>query len=200
MPTSRDTVSLPILPITAVLFPGMPLTVPVSEEPFGQMIQECVEQDTSLVVSLARSGNAGEWPEPMAIGTSARVLEATRGSDQITVMGIARVNLLSYRHNGRFLIGQFRYLADSDDTVPAPLVDEARALGSELWALLTPHQSHPVLPAAASGLSYWIAAHIPLAVTVQQELLEIRSTRARMAKEISIMRSLLDDMRAEQHN
>ncbi|MDA8193193.1 MAG: LON peptidase substrate-binding domain-containing protein [Thermaerobacter sp.] len=197
MPTSRDTVNLPILPIPAVLFPGMPLALTLSDQAY-HLVRECADLDTALAISPARPVEHDGWPEPSAVGTSARVLEmGADGTGHVLLMGIARLSLLSYRHNGRNLVGQFRYLTDSDDTVPAPLIDEARALGSELWALMTPHRSHPVLPSVPQALSYWIAAHIPLGQSVRQELLEIRSTRARMAKEISIMRTLMDELQAE---
>lgn len=198
MPTSRDTVSFPILPIDAVLFPGMPLTLELSEQTY-QLLRRCADFDLPLAISPARSTDVDSWPEPSAVATSARVMEIGPSTDgHALLMGVARLNLLSYRNNGRHLVGQFRYLTDSDDTVPTPLIDEARALGSELWALMTPHTTHPVLPFVAQSLSYWIAAHIPLSQTVRQELLEIRSTRSRMAKEIALMRSLLDELQAEQ--
>lgn len=201
MPTGRDTVSLPIFPLNVVLFPGMRMSLHVFEEQYRRLIRECVDRDTGFATTLMRPDQDGDsHAEPAVVGTLARVIQCTPFIDgrlNVTAVGVSRVTLLSYRHTGQFLVGQFRFLPDIEDPVPVPLVDEARALGSELWSLVTPHQSHPVLPPTHEALSYWIASHLPLSLPAQQELIELRSTRARLAKEISILRTLIDSFRAE---
>ncbi len=201
MPTNRDTLSLPILPWSGVLFPGMRLDLTM-DGPLGQaMIADASLRDTGVVVCLARStsGSSTAWPEPVSIGTVARVLDYPHNTTPLTVqmVGISRVSLLSFRLVHETLVGQFRFMPDSEDTIPNPLVDEAQALGSEVWSIVRSETSHPLLPQTPEALSYWIAAHIPIPTATRQELLEIRSTRGRLAKEIALLRTMMDGLRTE---
>lgn len=200
MATNRDTINLPILPINTVLFPGNHVTIPALES-HRLLIESAQHSDTNFATALFRTvSDNSSIQEPMPIATVARIIDAPQNSEEnsVRIMGISRVSLLSYRHVGASLVGQFRFMPDIEDPIPTPLNDEARALGSELWGMVTAHHSHPHLPESAETLSYWIASHLPIAPSDQQELLEIRSTRARLAKEISFLRNLLDTYRSTQ--
>jgi ATP-dependent Lon protease len=116
---------------------------------------------------------------------------------QLEVAGIQRAHVLSYRHQGHGLVGQFRYVSDAEESIPPLLMEEAWALASELSAMVSPQGGHLALPQTPDLLSYWVAAHIPLNAMTQQELLEIPTSRGRLAKEISLMRTLLDGLRTE---
>lgn len=202
MSTNRDTVTLPILPWSAVLFPGAHQTLSIVNPHQRTMIADVTQRDTGFVVCLSRSpaptANT-EWSEPVSAGTVARVLDITDNTSFLNVqaVGISRVSLLSFRLVQDTLIGQFRFMPDSDETVPNPLIDEAHALGSEVWSVVRADDSRPILPRTPETLSYWIAAHVPMPVATQEELLEVRSTRSRLAKEISLLRGLMDGLRTE---
>lgn len=196
MPT-RDTFSMPLIIVPQVVFPGIVSTVVVRPPAAGAPARVAAVKDHSLVFSLARPDH-----QPSNTGTSGRILDLDEVSDgwQITVAGIQRAQLLQWRHQGQSLVGQFRYTHDAEESIPPLLAEEAWALASELWAMLSLATSATALPKAAPLLSYWIAAHVPLNAQTQQELLEIPSTRGRLAKEISLMRTLLDGLRAEHSN
>lgn len=191
----RDIFTMSLLTVPQVVFPGIISTVPVRPRAAGAPARLAVAQDHGLVFALARHDR-----EPATVATTGRVLEMSEATDgwQLTVAGIQRVQILSYRHQGSALVGQFRYTSDTEETIPPLLSEEAWALASELWAMLHDDGSQPALPQTAPLLSYWIGAHVPLNATTQQELLEIPTSRGRLAKEISLMRTLLDGMRAEQ--
>ncbi|NMP20803.1 LON peptidase substrate-binding domain-containing protein [Sulfobacillus harzensis] len=193
MPT-RDTFSMPLLPVPQVVFPGIITQMPVRPRAAGASARLAAAQDHSLVFALMRPDR-----EPSTVATTGRVLEMEESPEgwQITVAGIQRAQVLSYRHQGNSLIGQFRYANDVEESIPPLLREEAWALASELWAMLNLSGPPANLPRTAPLLSYWIAAHVPLSASTQQELLEVPSTRGRLAKEISLMRTLLDGLRAE---
>jgi ATP-dependent Lon protease len=190
---SRDLLTLPLLVVPHVLFPGSRLQLTLTQPESIALLEDVIQRDSTFVV-VSEKPNQELFP----VGTTARVVESLRDATAmtITVVGVQRVSLLSYRHQGARLVGQCRYAVDQDDAVPPPLTEEAWALGSELFGAVA-HGDRRALPQNATGLSYWIAAHVPLALAVRQELLEISSTRARLAKEISLMRTLLDGFRAE---
>ncbi len=202
MSTHRDVVTLPILPWSGVLFPGTRMSLSVPEPRHRAMIMEASQRDTGFVLSLSRHANGTElssWSEPQSIGTVARVLSTTDSANRLYVelVGVSRVSLLSFRLVQETLVGQFRFMPDTEETVPGPLIDEAHALGSEIWGLGRALDTHPVIPKMPEMLSYWIAATVRAPIATQQELLEIRSTRGRLAKEIAILRNQMDRIRAE---
>lgn len=205
MPASRETISMPILPIKGILFPGAKARLHIENPAHKLMISYCIQQDTALCVCKERIDDdvrsSEHDTEPSNIGTSARVLQSEESDDgimELELTGISRISLLSYRHGNKYMVGQFKYLPDLDDSVPTLLIDEAGALSSEIWSFVQSERTRPQLPVEPEALSYWIAAHVPLPVESQQELLELRTTRTRLAKEVSILRMLMDRMRTEQ--
>lgn len=194
---NRDSFTMPLLTVAHVIFPGVISELEFHPASMGQSARRAMEQDRSLVMALELENH-----EPITtIATTARILEMQSQRDgwRMIVVGIQRVYILQYRHQGTSLIGQFRYVSDSEDSVAPILVQEAWALASELWALVESPHHNLGLPQDAALLSYWIAAHVPLSATTQQELLEISTTRSRLAKEVSLMRTLIEGLRAEHH-
>ncbi len=207
MPHSRETVHLPIFPIHGVLFPGMRLVLRLPSESIDPYFDELARLDRTLSVALQRAPEASQKYslEPHLVGTTARILDllpAAPGSRDVVLVGVSRIHVLSYRHNGKHLVGQVRYLPDLQESIPAVLVEEARALGSELASTLPregPAANQP-LPKEAETLSYWIAQNLPLESDDQQELLELRTTGTRLSKEVSHMRVILDVLRSQGHS
>lgn len=203
MSHSRETVQLPIFPIRGVLFPGMRLILRLAGDAVDPCFEDLVRLDMTLSVALRRASDdsSKHAVEPHLIGTTARILDLLRsgsGSNDIVLVGVSRIHLLSYRHNGKHLVGQVRYLPDLQESIPTLLVDEARALGSELKSTL-PGNHHALdqsLPRDPETLSYWIAQNLPLEPDDQQELLELRTTGTRLSKEVSHMRVILDALRS----
>jgi ATP-dependent Lon protease len=182
----------------------MRLKLRVTARGEDRYFQELARLDQTFAVALRRSDPdaSKHGLEPHLIATTARVLEichvGTQGSD-VVLSGISRVHLLSYRHNGHHLIGQTRYLPDLQESVPSLLLEEAQALGSEFAGSLLHPSVHnvPNLPKEAETLSYWIAQHLAVGPSEQQELLELRTTSTRLSKEVSHMRVILDALRSQ---
>jgi len=184
---SRDTFSMALLPVQQVVFPGILSSVNLRSRSAMGPVRAAVFQDSSVVFAFERSDQ-----EPAPVATTARIVNMDEVSEGLllTVAGIQRVHILNYRHQGSALVGQFRYASEAEETIPPLLFEEAWALASELSAMVenvAPRQ----LPQEPAVLSYWIASHVPLSAPTQQELLEIPTSRGRLAKEISLMRTLL---------
>lgn len=190
----RDTFTMGLLPVPLVVFPGMVTTLTLKPRVYGASVKKAVQHDQSLVFALERHDR-----QPSGVATTGRILDLDEGADawQVQVAGIQRAHLLSYYHQGTALMAKLRYAADDEESIPPLLIEEAWALASELWAMVDETGSHACLPQAPALLSYWIAAHVPLNAATQQELLEIATSRARLAKEISLMRTLLDGLRTK---
>lgn len=191
---SRDTFTMALLPIASVLFPGVVSVVAIHPKGAAAAARLAVTQDHCLVFAMERKDR-----EPANVATIGRIIDMMESPDgwHLSVAGIQRAHILSYRHQGSSLVGQFRYAQEAEEAIPPILFEEAWALASELWATVNSEKPRASLPQSAQLLSYWIAAHVPLNASTQQELLEIPTSRGRLAKEISLMRILLDGLRTE---
>lgn len=183
-----------LLTVSQAVFPGIVSTVTLKPKSAGLAAAAAVAQDHSVVFALESPAR-----DPATVATTGRVLDMTETSEgwQLVVAGIQRAHILSYRHQGSVLVGQFRYASEAEETIPPLLMEESWALASELSSMMVESRSQGGLPQTPALLSYWIASHVPLSAATAQELLEVPTTRGRLAKEISLMRTLLDGMRTE---
>lgn len=199
MPVNRETITIPIIPIYQVLYPGMRLPLYAFGSQYPELVRECVEQDLPFAVSLGRSRPDSNLPlEPSTVGCIARmVVDTSDTRETMCAVGVSRLHLLSYRRSDAYLVGQARFFFDSEEPVPPLLLDEARACGSELWGNRSLGKFGAEVPRQAEAASYWIAQRLPVSVGDHQELLELRTTTSRLAKEVAILRSLLENLRSE---
>ena len=193
MPT-RESFTMGLVPVGHVVFPGIVSSVLVRARGHRGAVKRAANEDHSMVFSLERPDH-----EPSTVAATGRILDLTEENDGLIlrVAGIQRVHLISYFHEGTALKGKFRYASDDEENIPPLLIEEAWALASELWAMVQEPGARSDLPSAPPLLSYWVAAHVPLNAATRQELLEIPTSRGRLAKEISLMRTLLDGLRTQ---
>lgn len=190
----RDTFTMSVLAVPEVIFPGIVSSVTICPRSAGAAARVAASQDQSLVLAWSRHDRP-----PATIATTGRLLSLTEIPDgwQVVVAGIQRVEILTCRHQGTHLMGHCRYISDQEESIPVLLAEESWALASELWATVHDVGTATVLPQNAHLLAYWIGAHMPLSAPTRQELLELPTTRSRLAKEVSLMRTLLDGLRTE---
>jgi Lon protease-like protein len=205
MALGRDTITVPLFLVNAVLFPGTRLRLHVFEERYRRMVADCLDRDAPFGVVAIRAGaEVGGPAEPYSAGTLARIVdhEALEGGRLlIRVAGTGRFSLLSYRQAGKLLVGQIKFQPDHDERPSRILRDEAYALASEYQSFIQePDEPRGPVPAEAEALSYWIARRLPLKLSDQQELLEQRQVAQRLAWEIGLLRQLLDQLRMPQSN
>jgi Lon protease-like protein len=102
---------IPLFPLNAVLFPGVPLHLHIFEDRYKVMIKHCLAHDGLLGVVLIHQGleALGPLPKPYLVGTLGRVVEWETMSDgcmNITVLGIDRFRILNMQSNIQpYLIG-----------------------------------------------------------------------------------------------
>jgi uncharacterized protein len=102
---------IPLLPINAVLFPGVPLHLHIFEDRYKTMISHCLSRDSLLGIVLIHQGleALGPLPEPYQVGTLGRIVEWEALSDgcmNITVLGMDRFRILATLSRSQpYLIG-----------------------------------------------------------------------------------------------
>lgn len=95
---------IPLFPLNAVLFPGMPLHLFVFEERYKHMVRQALERDSLLGIVLIKQGveALGPLPRPHNFGTLGRIAEYNvleDGCMNITVLGLERFHIIEV-HNG----------------------------------------------------------------------------------------------------
>jgi uncharacterized protein len=90
---------IPIFPLNAVLFPGVPLHLHIFEDRYKLMIRHCLNHDSLLGVVLIHQGleALGPLPQPYRVGTLSRIVDwetLQDGCMNITVLGLDRFRIL----------------------------------------------------------------------------------------------------------
>lgn len=91
---------IPLFPLNAVLFPGMPLRLHIFEDRYKLMIRHCLDMEGLMGIVLIHQGleALGPLPEPHRVGMLARIIEYEAMPDgrmNITVLGTDRFRILS---------------------------------------------------------------------------------------------------------
>ncbi len=189
---------LPLFPLHAVLFPEATLPLHVFEPRYREMVGRCLEHDEPLGIALILEGDeVGDDAIPRRIGTEAAIIAAQRLDDanyDIVVEGRRRFEIQRIDKTGAYLRADVEFLDDSlgpDAEILAEAVArlvegvvhalEARghAVVDEPWDALDPRT-----------LSYRVAAALPGADEVKQELLELPDVASRLRREADLLMSI----------
>lgn len=90
--------TIPLFPLSTVLFPGGPLPLRVFEPRYLDMISRCLREDSEFGVVLILSGRDTGPVETSDVGTLARVVDWYQGSDGI--LGITARGTRQFRLHG----------------------------------------------------------------------------------------------------
>jgi len=191
----------PIFPLNTVLFPQARMPLYIFEPRYREMIERCVDDDLAFGVMLIKDGTeVGAPATPHSIGTVARIVEVARAADgtmNIGIMGITRFKLLEPSTQRAYLTGKIQVMPDEN-------VDLAKI---EFTARRTEHAFKEYvkkiksisemeeadsddsfeLPKDPVHLSYLIAANLPISNPDRQSLLEAKTLKDRMQREIMFL-------------
>ncbi|PWF49025.1 LON peptidase substrate-binding domain-containing protein [Massilia glaciei] len=161
------TITLPLFPLTTVLFPDGALPLQIFEVRYLDMINKSIVNETPFGVVLLTGGHEVRTPEGqehfVGSGTLATVQETTASAPgllQVTCRGNSRFQLLSRERRANGLWFGQAELQDDDRQVPIPseLQGAADALGRVLASLDgIPEQRWPVLPPFRLDDCGWVA-------------------------------------------
>lgn len=179
--------NLPLFPLNTVLFPGLPLPLHIFEERYKLMIATCLVTDSQFGVLLIKSGSeVGAGAEPFAIGTIAQISDVERlpeGRMNLITHGTERFRLLDVAEREPYLVGRIETLAEPSAPVDPDLTADVRDRFLAYLRDLRPElaeRTPPKLAPDAAGLSYQLAAVLPISATRRQSLLEMESVAERL--------------------
>ncbi|MCM2328670.1 MAG: LON peptidase substrate-binding domain-containing protein [Lysobacter sp.] len=183
-PAPRETV--PIFPLSTVLYPGMRLPLRIFEQRYMDMAKACLKHDAMFGVCLIREGaEVGSPAVPEPVGCLARIAEwdmETVGILKVKADGLERFRLIETRTTGSGLIlGDIERIA-AEAGAPAPeLAQSAEFVRRVVEALGSSRFAQPYRYDDASWVGFRLAEILPLRMAVKQKLLELTDPAARLA-------------------
>jgi len=183
-PTPAETV--PIFPLSTVLFPGMRLPLRIFEQRYMDMAKACLKHDAAFGVCLIREGEEVGTPAvPEPVGCLARIAEwdmETQGILKVKVEGLERFRLRQTRTTGSGLIlGDIERIAAEDAAQSPELAQSADFVRKIVEALGSARFAQPYRYDDASWVGFRLAEILPLRMAVKQKLLELTDPVARLA-------------------
>ncbi len=191
-------VRLPLFPLRTVLFPQATLPLHVFEPRYREMVGRCLAHDEPVGIALILEGDeVGTHAVPRRIGTEAVIIASQRHGDgryDIVVEGRRRFEIRSLDRSRAYLRADVDFLEDPlglDAGVLAEAV--ARLFEGIVEALET--RGHAVVDETwremdPRTLSYRVAAALPGADEVRQELLEIPDVASRLRREAELVMAI----------
>ncbi|NLO06826.1 MAG: LON peptidase substrate-binding domain-containing protein [candidate division WS1 bacterium] len=186
------------MPLNSVLFPGAPTTLYIHEERYKEMLEEVSDGDGYFGVALLRAGKEVGGPAiPHDYGTMAHIFEATRLPDGSTVVlaeGGPRFKVRAIVSAMPIVRAEVELVEDINgaDSVQSSDAELAYTELEELIGLVLrtigAEQVQPKVPRDPAALSWAIAANLQVRLSVQQQLLEMRSATSRLAAELPLLR------------
>jgi hypothetical protein len=193
------TFEVPLLTLSAVLFPHLLLPLYIFEERYKLLVNKCLADSAPFGVVLIKLGKEVGGPAvPHTVGTLARILHSQRESDgkmHISALGEARFKLLDWWRSEPYLTGRAMLWEDAmgEEARVAILDNEARPLLRACLTLQMKLASQPFspeeveLPPDSATLSYLIGAALQLENLEKQRLLEIPDVERRLGAEIALL-------------
>ncbi|HEX5834827.1 MAG TPA: LON peptidase substrate-binding domain-containing protein [Pyrinomonadaceae bacterium] len=185
---------LPVFPLPVVLFPGVPLPLHIFEPRYRQMLTDIGDGDKLFGVSYFDSTTAtNDVPPAGHVGCVAEVTQTQvfpDGRSNILTLGVVRYRIESYIERGDpYLVAKLSYFEDEeeDEAALVGLTKEvAEAFTRIAQAVRTINDERSTLPDISDTepqrLSFLVAAAMEIEAEVKQEMLEMRSTFARLER------------------
>jgi len=188
-------VRLPLFPLHTVLFPETTLPLHVFEPRYREMIGRCLEHDESFGIALILDGDeVGGHVIPRRVGTEASIIACQRsvqGEYDIVVEGQRRFTIRSLDRGRAYLRADVDWMDEPPGKDVEPLADAVARLVAGIVEILETG-GHAIVDDTwremdPRTLSFRVAAALPGAVDVRQELLETPDTASRLRREAELL-------------
>jgi hypothetical protein len=182
-----SSLTVPIFPLNAVLFPGGLLPLRVFEARYMDMTRDCLKRGEPFGVCLIREGSeVGAPAVPEAIGCLAKILECDmqqQGILNIKTRGDQRFRILERTTGPQGLTSASVELIppEARTAVPAEFASCARLLEMVVADQGKPIFAEPHAFNDASWVGYRLAEILPVPLIAKQKLLELTDSLARLS-------------------
>lgn len=178
--------TVPIFPLSTVLFPGMRLPLKIFEVRYMEMAKACLKHDAAFGICLIREGAEVGLPAvPESVGCLARIGEwdmETLGVLKVKAQGLERFRLHGTKTTPSGLILGDIERIPAEEAIDAPdLARSAEFVRKIVEALGSARFAQPYRYDDASWVGFRLAEILPLRNEVKQKLLELTDPAARLA-------------------
>lgn len=176
-----------LFPLELVLMPSEQVPLHIFEPRYRELIGECLAQGREFGLLLEDEHGRRD------VGTRAGVVEVLEvfddGRMNVVAEGRERFRLLELTSGRSFLTARVEPVPDEEDDPSEREVDRAQVLFRRLAEAAEADVEEPEQPTPA--LSFALAARIDFGVELRQELLELRSERARLVRLAELMETAI---------
>ncbi len=196
--------SLPLFPLSTVLFPNATIPLHIFEERYKLMLQHCLESDSRFGVILIKSGiEVGGPVEPFSIGTIAHITKIDKvESDRmyISVTGERRFRIKNLNQYTPYMSAVVDIIDDDEDKEPEPdrvkeIIGKVNEYARLILGLRGGWVNKTKIPSEPQALSYLIGTMMKLELIQKQSLLEEPNVSNRLEKEMELLNQILAPLR-----
>jgi ATP-dependent Lon protease len=193
--------TIPLFPLSVVVFPGQALPLHIFEPRYQAMIAECraaAERGEVLPVGICFGQDTTVHREVGCTVVLEKVLnEYEDGRLDILTVGHQRYRLLAIYEDKPYLMARVEFFGDEAEEVDPRLVERVRT-GYERLNRLVEAETGARLEVPIPEGSFQIALAAGLALAVRQEMLEMRSENLRLQTLIEHFGQLLPALEKRQ--
>ncbi|CAN5663424.1 LON peptidase substrate-binding domain-containing protein [soil metagenome] len=186
---------LPLFPLNGiVLFPGSLLPLHIFEPKYRSMLEDVIQGDRRFgVINVSNDDVTAD------VGCIAEIVQVEKfgdGSSNIISVGVERFKVVRKLETSLYPRAFTQIVKENASSTELETdLTKVASLLTDVFHLMGRLNRAPadasLLPKDPKVLSFWIASWLPTLPETKQSLLEIRDTKVRLAREISI----LDDFR-----
>ncbi len=177
---------IPLFPLNVVLLPGAELPLHIFEPRYREMVKNCLEEKTEFGMLLS-------LPKGVArVGCTAEILDVVKryedGRMDVVTAGRAPFRVVELFTEDPLLEGHVDYLEDRETPANPRIQRELGELFEACHTLIFDDYPKNLGGDAPEGLSYVVAATLPLDLLWKQQILELRSEADRQERLVAYLR------------
>ncbi len=175
--------TLPLFPLSVVLFPGGRLPLKIFEQRYLKLVKNCLADNSTFGLCAIREGTeVGEPAVPFEVGTEVRITEwdmPQPGIFHIVVEGLQRYSASNWAPRDGVLMASIQSMSVEQ---PCAIPEELRLCPEVLKHILT--DSPVPVPEThfedAVWVGYRLSEKLPFKLRVKQDLLEMNDSLTRL--------------------
>jgi ATP-dependent Lon protease len=177
---------IPLFPLNVVLLPGACLPLHIFEPRYRRMVNDCLAEKSEFGVLL-------ELPDGMArVGCTAEIIEVVKryadGRLDILTKGRDPFRVTELFSDDPLLEGAVEYLEDEEAPVEPALHRKLIEYHEVCYTLVFGDYPRDVEEHKDAGLSYYVAASLPMELLWKQQILELREESERQSRLVTLLR------------
>jgi Lon protease-like protein len=177
---------IPLFPLNVVLLPGAELPLHIFEPRYRQMVKDCLEDKSEFGMLLALPNGVAR------VGCTAEIVDVVKRYDDgrmdILTTGRSPFRAVHLFTENPVLVGHVDYLEDREVPADPRVQRELVELFEACHTLIFDDYPKHLDCAPADGLSYLVAAALPMELLWKQQILELRTEADRQERLVAYLR------------